>query len=166
MKYHFFCKFKLKRFYPQPNNQKTLIIAIVWMMISILLAMSACATETEATPTSTPEIIATAMIARIEGKLVEIDGCLRVISSYSGTAYTLAWPADLSMTVDGNKVKVITGIVRGNPTEIILFIGEDVLLGGGEVKQLSEELNQKVPAHCPGPYWVVGYTIIPVEATE
>ena len=118
------------------------------------------------TLTQTPEIVATAMTARLEGILVEQDGCLRVISHYTGTTYTLVWPADVSATFEVDTVRVINGIVRGDPTEVILNINEGVLLSGGEVKHLGEDLIQTVPSHCPDPYWVVGFTIKPAIPTE
>jgi hypothetical protein len=118
------------------------------------------------TPTQAPEIVATAMTDRLEGILVEEDGCLRVISDYTGTTYTLVWPADVSATFEVDTVRVINGIVRGDPTDVILNFNEAVLLSGGEVKHLGEDLIQTVPSHCPGPYWGVGFTIKPAIPTE
>ena len=112
-------------------------------------------------PSSTQHVIVTAMLARMTGKLVEIDGCIRVKDMEAGEGYALVWPPDHKMTVEDGTVQVVSGLVSGDLKEVTLKIGEDVILGGGEVKELDEQLKGTIPAHCPGPSWVVGIRIYP-----
>jgi hypothetical protein len=121
---------------------------------------------TNSTPTTIPEIIATAWTASLVGKLEMIDGCLRVISVENDTDYVLVWPPDYSITIDNNKVRVVSGIVTGNHREILLNIGETVKMSGGETEQLSEKMYQSLPSNCVGPYWIVGFEVTPFKPTE
>lgn len=38
-----------------------------------------------------------------------------------------------------------------------------VRLSGGETENLDEQLRQTLPEDCPGPYWVVGPEVGPLE---
>ncbi|MBN1583129.1 MAG: hypothetical protein JXA89_20640 [Anaerolineae bacterium] len=60
-------------------------------------------------------------------------------------------------------------ILDENGQEIALQIGEPVYISGGEVhsiEYLDERVRQKLPARCPGPYWLVGNEIRSVNAQE
>jgi len=104
--------------------------------------------------TPSPEVIATAWTAEIEGKLVISDGCLRIKNTSAD--YALAWPADYLTFIQGEKITIKTGLVYGTPGELILTVGSSIHLSGGETQQLSEDLRRTLAPGCIGPYWVVG----------
>ncbi len=110
------------------------------------------------TPTAspTPYVIMTAMVARLDGELIEVDGCLRV------DLYALVWPPDHKMTIEDGQVRVVSGLVSGKRREVILKIGEMVTLSGGIVPSLDDQLKLTIPANCSGPYWAVGNKIQPL----
>jgi hypothetical protein len=134
------------------------------LVISLMCMMAACSSPTlPATSTKTPEntsptpgVVVTAWAALANGTLIKTDGCLLLRSSDDNTAYTLVWPPDFAVTIEGDTVKVTSGIIAGSRIETIHRIGEKVTLGGGTTNQLSEALQKTVPANCAAPYWVVG----------
>lgn len=134
----------------------------------LLLGTTACVVTPISTPipSSTPYVIQTAWVAVIYGKLVEADGCLQVIDQLDQSSYTLAWPPDVSASVGGDTVTVTFGLVTGSRREVVLHLGENVQIGGGETERLDEKLQQTLPVNCPGPYWVVGKNIEPLRATD
>lgn len=117
------------------------------------------ASESHTTP------VPTRLTALLFGKLIAVDGCLRVNASPGDTSYLLAWPPDFEVSVEENTVHIL----KGDGQEVVLHIGEMVRLSGGEVYAigaLSEPVRQGLPANCPGPYWVVGIEVSPLNATE
>jgi hypothetical protein len=102
----------------------------------------------------------------IYGRLVDTDGCLQVIDQLDQSALTLAWPPDISAAVTSDTVTVTFGLVTGHGREVVLHIGENVQIGGGETEKLAEQLQHTLPANCKGPYWVVGNSIEPLRATD
>jgi hypothetical protein len=75
----------------------------------------------------------------------------------------LAWPPDVSAVVAADMVTVTFGLVTGYRREVVLHLGENVHIGGGEAEKLDAQLQQRLPANCSGPYWVVGNSIEPVR---
>ena len=131
------------------------------LVVAVLIAVTACSNE--ATPTLTP--IPTRLTALLFGELVEVEGCLRVKARDDGTSYLLAWGPDFAVTTEKDAVH----IVDANGKKTVLHIGEMVRIGGGEVKSvgyLDEQVRQKLPAGCPGPYWFVGSEVSSLEATK
>lgn len=131
------------------------------LVVAVLIAVTACSNK--ATPTVTP--IRTRLTALLFGELVEVEGCLRVKSRDDGTSYLLAWGPEFAVTTENDAVQ----IVHENGTKIVLHIGEMVRISGGEVKSvgyLDEQVRQKLPAGCPGPYWFVGTEVSALEATR
>ena len=110
-------------------------------------ALPACTQPSTPTPTPTPTlyVIMTAMVARISGELEEIDGCIRVKLDGRDDSYALVWPPDHKMTIEEDHVRVVSGLVSGRRREIILTIGEWVMVGGGTVGNLDEQLKQTIP---------------------
>jgi hypothetical protein len=141
------------------------MIARIGTLLVLLLGTTACVVSPSpaSTPDATPEVIITALTAEIRGKLVEIDGCLRVIDQVDQSARTLAWPPDVSAVVAADTVTVTFGLVTGDRREVGLHLGENVHIGGGEAEKLDTQLQQRLPANCNGPYWVVGNSIEPVR---
>jgi len=113
------------------------------------------------------QIVATRWTASLIGKLSAADGCLRVNDGDSDTSYLLVWPPDQhTVSVEKDTVQIVD---RLKGKTVVWHIGELVRLGGGEVpsiEYLDERLRQKLPANCPGPYWVVGSVTSSVEPTE
>jgi hypothetical protein len=133
--------------------------AIWLMLIALSLTVTACGEQFADTAAPEP----TRLLSFVVGKLVKVDGCLRVHSKYSGTSYLLAWPPDFTVNIENDTVQII----KRDGEEVVLRIGGMVRVSGGEVKStnyLSEEVRQKLPPHCRGPYWVVGIEISPMEA--
>jgi hypothetical protein len=108
----------------------------------------------------------TAWTAALYGKLVKADGCLQVINQLDQSSYTLVWPPDVSASITDDAVHVTFGLVTGNRREVVLHLGENVQIGGGETERLDEQLQQSLSANCTGPYWVVGNNIEPLRATD
>jgi hypothetical protein len=113
-------------------------------------------------PTAGPAVAITRLTAQLFGTLVDRDGCVRVRPD-TGGSYLLAWPPDFEVRVEGDAVHVVTA----GGEQVSLHVGDAVYLSGGEVKSadyLSESVRQALPAHCEGPYWVVGAEVR-LEAT-
>jgi hypothetical protein len=104
--------------------------------------------------------VATAWLALLFGELVQIDGCVRVKDRDSDTSYLLVWPPDTAMTIEQDMVRIETGIVTGDHKEFVAHFGDQVRLGGGEETNINQELKSTVPAHCTGPYWVMGDEVV------
>ncbi len=138
-----------------------------WLLpVSVSVALTACNSSATSNAAPTPHVVATFWTAELIGELVQIEGCLRVNDRNSDTSYLLVWPPDLAATIEGDTIRVVSGIVTGNQREAVLHIGTLVYLGGGETTHLDEQLQQTVPANCQGPYWVVGNEVRPIEATK
>lgn len=148
-------------------------LTVTWLiLITLAFAVIACngrsenATEVvRDTSQLHPTPVSTRLTALLFGKLITVDGCLRVNESPGDTSYLLAWPPDFEVSVEENTVH----IMKGDGQKVVLRIGEMVRLSGGEVyaiRALSEPVRQRLPVNCPGPYWVVGIEVSPLNATE
>lgn len=93
------------------------------------------------------------------GELINLDGCIRIRDGESGVNYAIVWTPDVSATIEGDAVRVISGMVSGNSSEVVLHFGDLVRLSGGETAHPDEELLENLPANCQGPYWVVGFEV-------
>lgn len=97
------------------------------------------------------------MTGEITGKLVEVNGCLRV------NTYLVIWPPHYSLDIESGLVRILdeTG-------QVMTSVGEEVYMGGGEKPSLegvigvSAQLAQEIPPECPGPYWISG-GILPIK---
>lgn len=125
------------------------------LAVGLSLALSSCATIPKPTDREKEDIIYTAMVAELHGKLVDIDGCIRVKGGEQDDGVALVWPPDLRMTREDGQIRVVSGLVTGKYKEVVLKIGDWVEGGGGNTVSLDEQLRQTIPEHCPGPYWVV-----------
>jgi hypothetical protein len=156
--------------YKRHRKRIFLLVLYYGLMICFLGSFSSCnslttsgkpsQTITRMTPTVEVEI--THWLAAANGTLISIDGCLKLRSSdYINKDYSIVWTPDFLVTIEGNSIKVTSGIVSGIHKEFLLFIGEKVTLGGGTVNELSNELKNTVPANCTKPYWIVGSIVSP-----
>jgi hypothetical protein len=97
------------------------------------------------------------MEAILIGKLVEVDGCLRVNSRNSETSYLVVWPFGYSLRVFSGVIEV-----RDETGKTRVRVGEEVFVSGGETKSvegiaaLDEQLKRELATRCSGPYWLVG----------
>lgn len=133
----------------------------VFILLSLLLTVTACNKTPTVTPTPSQGIIATFMVSFTIGQVVEEDGCLKIVSK-ANTKNTLVFPADASTTIAGDQVTIVTGLVTGEREETILKFGDWAYIGGGELSMLGEELLNTLPSKCQvPPYWVVGHRVRP-----
>ena len=131
-----------------------------WLAIVFSLFIAACGatvhpTSTPAgtiTPTPAPRVVSTRLLALLTGRLVLVDQCLRVESSYVPTSFLLVWPADFEASVNGDTVHVSDLLDK---KQITWHLGDTLQVAGGEIPRLDPSLRP-VPADCPGPYWVFG----------
>lgn len=126
---------------------------------SLLWLLAACSSPTPTIIPATPppiKVVITALTALAQGRLIQSGGCLYIHSADFDKNYALVWPPDFAITIDGENVKVVSGIVTGIRKEVVLQIGENLVLGGGDFNPFTSENQKLIPAGCPGPYWVVG----------
>jgi hypothetical protein len=145
-------------------------LTIIMVVSSLLISLAACREKvpevTKPTTTHTPEVIITAWTAEVTGELSNIDGCIRIRDRVSDVDYAIVWTPDVSATIEGDEVRVISGIVRGNTSELVLRFGDIIRISGGETTHPDEQYIQNLPPNCPGPYWVIGFEIDVVQTTE
>jgi heat shock protein HslJ len=101
------------------------------------------------------------MTALTVGPLTMVDGCLRTGDAEAGNL--VVWPPDFEVSIENDAIRV-----RYDDHDVEVRLGQVVRLGGGEVKSIDvfdERTRQRIPAGCPGPYWLVG-SISPVEAAD
>lgn len=138
------------------------------LLVGGLLAVTACcqslSTNLRSTPSVTPQVVATFWTSELVGELVEVENCLRMNDKDSNSSFLLIWPPDVIATTDKANVRVVIGVTAGNRKEVVLRIGELVRLSGGEITNLDEQLRYTLPANCPGPYWIVGTEVVPLES--
>jgi len=103
-----------------------------------------------------PTVMATRLMAELDGKLVMDGQCLRVDSDHGGSALLL-WPPDFSVAIQGDTVRVTEGLVSGIRVEYDLQIGDQVHFAGGDAPYpIDPSFFQVSPTSCPGPYWIYG----------
>ena len=90
------------------------------------------------------------MTALIFGELRLIDGCLRV---GSGAGHLLVWPPGFSLSTENDGIEILSGA-----GQVVARVGEEIRMGGGEVPFIdgAARTRLKIPADCPGRYWIVG----------
>lgn len=145
-------------------------LIILVIVFSLLISLAACGkkipevTITATTPTQ--EVVVTAWTAEVIGELINVDGCIRIRDRENAVDYAIVWTPDVSATIEGDELKIISGIERGNISEIVLRFGDTVRVSGGETTHPDEQLLQNLPPNCQGPYWVIGFEIDTVQTTE
>ena len=95
------------------------------------------------------------LTAQLFGQLVMEDECLRVISDEGQESYLVVWPAGYTYIQD-------EGIhIINSAGEVVLSVGDEVYLSGGELKEGIDQINAMIEPRlpderCPGPYWMTG----------
>ena len=131
---------------------------IALLPLSVVLAIgSACVWDD-------PPVVATVNLARTEGNLSEVDGCLRINGSPGSIGDAIVWQKDV-LTVErrGDTVDIYAGIYAGNVSDgespiASLRLG-DSLIGGGRgigPEMADEHAGAGFSERCPGPYWLLG----------
>lgn len=100
------------------------------------------------------------MEALYEGRLVLSERCLYLQNEDGNPTDAAIWPFEFSLTVEGDSIQILN-----IDKEVVARVGDQVLIGGGEVPSMSQEefdRNYLGTFQCSGPYWLVGEVI---EAT-
>lgn len=92
------------------------------------------------------------MLFRIEGKVVLIDDCLRVV--YGNKSYLLIWPGWYTFDIISRDI-VVTHPRTGSLVARFK-LGDTLSLSGGELEERPIVLKYIIPAQCGGPYFAVG----------
>ncbi len=138
-------------------------IPFLGIAFALTMTVLGCAPNTQPSITQTgPGVIATAQVSEIVGNLDLKDGCFS-IADEAAAVYSLAWPADASVTISGDNITVVTGLKTGNQQQVDLKVGDRVRLSGGETDHLSPELQESIDPSCPGPFWVLGFEVEKLE---
>jgi len=140
-----------------------MVVCSLWSMTSCIVQtpeILSSQTKTSATTTPTFQVEITHWLAAANGILIMEDNCLKLRSSdYSNMDFSIVWTPDFSVTIEGDSVKVTSGVVTGMQKVVVLQIGKKVTLGGGTVDELSEAFQKTIPANCTKPYWIVADVI-------
>ncbi len=86
------------------------------------------------------------------GKLIERDGCLRVVSSAKDKGEVIIWPHGLKPVLRGDRIVVVDG-----DGQVVARVGNHVDLGGKgfSIAQLPKAKRAGAFARCPRPYFTV-----------
>jgi hypothetical protein len=143
------------------------------VMVGLFLGVTACGPTTMPTShplspvpqdsSATPEVVSTRLTALLIGELVLVDNCLRIKAPYSTTSHLLVWPPDFEFRVRGDIVEVTDKLYGDTKT---WHLGDTIEIGGGEILRLDEQLQQRLPVHCRGPYWVFGGWLRPTQTPK
>ncbi|NOR83870.1 MAG: hypothetical protein GQ526_10310 [Ardenticatenales bacterium] len=94
------------------------------------------------------------MVALLEGELVVKDGCLRVGLGDGGESHLVIWQPDFFLNDNDGVIEI-----WDRNGEAVARVGEEVRMGGGEVrmtKELEQQLRAPMPQECEGPYLLMG----------
>jgi hypothetical protein len=109
-------------------------------------------------PASRDDVYKT-MMARIFGRLVLKNGCLRLKSTNSEESFLLIWPGWYGFEVK-NRIIIIKDVYARLGPEVRIKLNSEVILGGGGLPDDyvfdAGMLIQPLPKGCKGPYWSVG----------
>jgi hypothetical protein len=153
----------------------------LWLKFFLLLLVTGCATgtmtdrfdatelPTELSPTPTlpsgyvfprRELVdgeLASMASEIYGKLVKVNGCLRLESSYDGRSYLVIWPPNYQLDVKNDEIQILD-----ESGQVLAVVGQEIHMGGGIGETLedniyvTEKIIREIPPECPGPYWIGG----------
>ena len=141
-------------------------IIVLFLIWTILLTSCGGQSFQKNTITPVPEAIYTAYPSYVIGEIMNVDGCIRIRSLDNNKSSAIIWTPDTLATIDGNQVRIITGIVRKNISEVVFHFGDIVKIGGGELAFPDKELLKQLPPNCDGPYWIIGSSITSFQLTE
>lgn len=94
------------------------------------------------------------MSALARGRLVVVDGCLRLQGADGGPGNLVVWPSSALLEERDGVIHVRDRVSGGS-----VAVGETMEVGGGQGDTLDDSfLTAPVPAACGGPYWYAGST--------
>lgn len=144
---------------------RSTVCLIGMLLIAVLLAVQGCgsglSTTSEPRNIYFPQLKPVSgerefMEAQLIGELVVVNDCIYMNSREGDTSYLVIWPPEFTLVTENDLVQIRNGV-----GEVVAQVGEEVYMSGGEVPAseapwLSQQLREKLPDTCPGPYWVVG----------
>ena len=147
---------------------KSTVIRLIILFSFSLAFLTACGLKSYENNRTTPkpEVIMTAYASYMIGEIINVDGCIRIQDEYSDKSSAIVWTPDTSASIDGEQVRIVTGIVSEDLSEVVFHFGDIVKIDGGESAFPDEELLKKLPPNCDGPYWIIGYSITPFQSIE
>jgi hypothetical protein len=147
---------------------KSIVIRLIILFSFSLAFLTACGLTSyeDNRTTPSPAVIMTAYASYKIGEIINVDGCIRIRDQHTNKSAAIVWTPDVSATIDGDQVRIITGIIRKETREFVFHFGDIVKIDGGESAFPDEELLQKLPPDCEGPYWIIGFSITPFQTTE
>ena len=106
--------------------------------------------SSSATPSASPAVISTRLLAELIGQLVLEGSCLRIQSQPPGESPLLVFAPDFTATVSGDTVLIVDQLEH---QQVTWHVGETVGAMGGYVSgPIASPLP--VPAGCAGPYFL------------
>lgn len=137
------------------------------LLLFALLGLISCRSEPTPTPTSETVFFPkynlvdgkwVSMTGEIEGELVRVGDCLRLVSNLDGTSYLIVWPPPYELDEGGSAL-----LIRDETGRTVARLGEEIYMGGGESRSLesnpgvTEQLISEIESSgCSGPYWIAG----------
>ena len=107
-----------------------------------------------------PPVVARVYLVRIEGKLSEVDGCLRINGSPGSIGDAIVWQKDvLAIERRGDTVDIYAGEVSDGEAPIASWRLGDPLIGGGRSigpEIANEHAGTGFSERCEEPYWLMG----------
>jgi hypothetical protein len=97
---------------------------------------------------------ATFMTALLQGRLVMVNGCLRVVTSYEPQGNLILWQPDYFPTLKDSGIEILN-----RDGQVVARAGEPISLGGGGVdlsENITRQLRVPIPSTCAGPYFLMG----------
>jgi hypothetical protein len=91
------------------------------------------------------------MQARIEGRLILSEGCLRLKEQPFARSYMIIWPYGYKLRLEGKTIQVLDA-----DGQVVARVGDWIELGGGVVDSIEfieNYIGQPLPPDCTGPYW-------------
>jgi hypothetical protein len=97
--------------------------------------------------------------AELAGTLSLSGDCLRVVAHDTQTSYLVIWPADVMPQTEHGSI--VLHVAEQWP---VGWLGAELFLTGEAATEPPAGITpQPPPASCPGPYWITGAEVRPVE---
>jgi len=94
------------------------------------------------------------MTALLQGRLVMVNGCLRVVTSNEPQGSLILWQLDYFPTLKESGIEILD-----RNGQVVARVGEPISLGGGGIPvdaDTTRQLRVPIPSTCAGPYFLMG----------
>lgn len=94
------------------------------------------------------------MTALLQGRLVMVNGCLRVVTANDPQGNLILWQPDYFPTLKESGIEILD-----RNGQVAARVGEPISLGGGGVplsEDTTRQLRVPIPSTCAGPYFLMG----------